>query len=388
VEPTVSTLRERADAMLDAALADLRASLPASTTLFDAHVHVGTDIDGFVAPLDRLLAFLDDFGAARAFAFCLDEPDRAPAFRAANDRTLAAAGAANGVLVPFVRLDVREDPIREAERALDAGGRGIKLHPRSQGFSLGHHRLEPIVAVAAERAVPILIHGGRGLPPIADDLARLADRYPSVQLIVAHAGIADLAGLTAALGGRPGLFFDTSVWSGLDLLDLFSRVGPEQVIYASDYPYGQQPGSLALAVRMARHAGFDDGQVQAMLGGTASAIADGREPATPTRPVGSGRIDQPLTYARLHHYMAMCSPMLWARQPDHVGVLGLAVNTCLNAHDADRDVLTRIGELLDLARRLWNEAMEVEDAEARWRELRQVMRLVHLADVETLTATG
>jgi predicted TIM-barrel fold metal-dependent hydrolase len=384
----VEEVLNRAQSLIADYDAELARELPEGAEIFDAHVHLGHDIDGMTGVYEDLERINERYGISRCFMFCMDEVDRHPAFRAANDRTLAHAERSGGRFIPFVRLDLSEEPIEEATRCLDLGARGIKLHPRAQRFLLNDERLAPVFELAAERNVPILIHGGRGLPPIADDLARLADRYPSVQLIVAHAGIADLAGLTAALGGRPGLFFDTSVWSGLDLLDLFSRVGPEQVIYASDYPYGQQPGSLALAVRMARHAGFDDGQVQAMLGGTASAIADGREPATPTRPVGSGRIDQPLTYARLHHYMAMCSPMLWARQPDHIGVLGLAVNTCLNAHDADRDVLTRIGELLDLARRLWNEAMEVEDAEARWRELRQVMRLVHLADVETLTATG
>ena len=53
-----------------------------------------------------------------------------------------------------------------------------------------------------------------------------------------------MAGLAGRLGGIPGVFFDTSVWSGLDLLDLYRQVAPEQVIYASDYPYGRQPNSL------------------------------------------------------------------------------------------------------------------------------------------------
>src|SRR5437763_1032590 len=78
------------------------------------------------------------------------------------------------------------------------------------------------------RRVPILIHGGRGLPPIAEALSRLLDRYHST-LIIAHAGIADLAALARHFSGRPGVFFDTSVWSALDLLDLFRLVAPEQV---------------------------------------------------------------------------------------------------------------------------------------------------------------
>ena len=136
-----------------------------------------------------------------------------------------------------MRLDLAERPIEEATRCLDLGARGIKLHPRAQKFLLDDERLAPVFELAAERHVPILIHGGRGLPPIADALARLMDRYEGT-LIIAHAGIADLAALAHHFSGRPGVYFDTSVWSPLDLLDLYRLVSPEQVLFASDYPYG------------------------------------------------------------------------------------------------------------------------------------------------------
>src|SRR5947207_10225828 len=136
--------------------------------------------------------------------FCMDERERHPAFRTPNDRTLAYAERSEGRLVPFVRLDLAEEPIEEATRCLDAGARGIKLHPRAQRFMLNDERLAPVFALAAERNVPILIHGGRGLPPISDHLARLVEDYPAAQLIIAHAGIADLAGLAGRFAGRAG----------------------------------------------------------------------------------------------------------------------------------------------------------------------------------------
>src|SRR5204863_1425211 len=108
---------------------------------------------------------------------------------APNDRTLAQARRSGGRLIPFVRLDLGESPIEEATRCLDRGARGIKLHPRAQRFLLNDERLSPVFELAAERRVPILIHGGRGLPPIASHLSRLVDRYPEAQLIIAHGGI-------------------------------------------------------------------------------------------------------------------------------------------------------------------------------------------------------
>ena len=61
------------------------------------------------------------------------------------------------------------------------------------------------------------------------------------------------------------MFFDTSVWSPLDLLDLYRLVAPEQVVYASDYPYGSQPSSLLLTLRTAKLAGYSDEQLRALL---------------------------------------------------------------------------------------------------------------------------
>ena len=193
--------------------------------------------------------------------FCLDEPDRHPAFRAPNDRTLAFAEESGGRFIPFVRLDLNEDPIEEAIRCLDRGAKGIKLHPRAQKIALNDARLPPVFELAAERNVPILIHGGRGLPPIAADLHALVERCAGVQLIVAHAGIADMANLTARFAGMPGVFFDTSTWSPIDLLDFYRQMPPEQIVYASDYPYGRQPNSLLMALRTARLAGFEESQV-------------------------------------------------------------------------------------------------------------------------------
>jgi hypothetical protein len=70
---------------------ELRRELPDGAVIFDAHVHLGEDIDGFVGRYDELVSVLDQYDISRAFMFCLDEPDRHPAFRAANDRTLAHA---------------------------------------------------------------------------------------------------------------------------------------------------------------------------------------------------------------------------------------------------------------------------------------------------------
>jgi predicted TIM-barrel fold metal-dependent hydrolase len=377
---------ERARRLLSGYDEELQRVIPEGAELFDAHVHVGRDIDGFVAPYDELMSFLARYGVGRAFAFCMDEPDREPAFRAANDRTLAAAERSGGALIPFVRLDLAEEPIEVAIRCLDLGARGIKLHPRSQGFLLNDERLAPVFALAAERRVPILIHGGRGLPPISDHLERLVDAYPQAQLIIAHGGIADLADLSEAFGGRAGVFFDTSVWSPIDLLDMFQRVSPEQVLYASDYPYGQQPGSFLITLRTARLSGLSDEQVRDMLGRSAARIANGEPPLEPTPPNRRRTLEQPITFARIHQYLAMATPLLWTRQTDTIGVLGLALNAC-RERDGFEDERERIADLLACARDLWRTLPETESESDRVGLGRLTFRLIHLADILAVTVS-
>ncbi|MFL5946392.1 MAG: amidohydrolase family protein [Gaiellaceae bacterium] len=367
---------------------ELRRELPDGADIFDAHTHLGTDIDGMVGIYDDLLRGMDKYGISRANMFCLDEPDRHPGFRAGNDRTLAFAERAQGRLIPFVRLDLSEDPIGEATRCLDLGARGIKLHPRAQKFLLNDERLSPIFELAADRNVPVLIHGGRGLPPIADDLARVVDRYPKAQLIVAHAGIADLAALADRLGGKAGVYFDTSVWSPLDLLGLYRLVGPEQVVYASDYPYGQQPASLLISLRTARLAQLSDEQVLGVLAGNANRIADGEPPLEPSAPKGQDTFQQPMALARIHQYLSMATPLLWTRQPDRIGVLGLALNACDDRTNGHRDELEQIRQLLLAAREMWHILPEEGDERDRMAHTRATFRLIHLADIVAVTTPG
>jgi predicted TIM-barrel fold metal-dependent hydrolase len=376
---------ERARELFAAFEAQLRAEVPAGADVFDAHTHLGNDIDGMVGRYEELEALLDRYGISRCFVFCLDEPDRHPAFRAGNDRTLAFAERSHGRMIPFVRLDLSEEPIAEAERCLDRGARGIKLHPRAQKFLLDDERLAPVFAIAAERRVPILIHGGRGLPPIADNLLRLVDAYPEAQLIIAHAGIADLSGLAGHFAGKAGVFFDTSVWSPIDLLGFFHLVPPEQVVYASDYPYGAQPNSLLIALRTARASGFNEEQVLGMLSGNANRIANGEPPVEPSRPQGTGTLTQPMPLARIHQYLSMALPLLFIRQQDSFGALGLALNATYegNGHTGE---LVEIRELLIAARDVWRTLPEAEDETDARLIARTTSRLIHLADILSVTS--
>ncbi len=377
---------DRAHRILDGITERILGELPPETVLFDAHTHLGDDIDGMRARPDEMLAMFDRVGITGAFTFCLDEPDRVPGFTAANDRTLAYAAENPDRIVPFVRLDLEKRPVEEARRCLELGARGIKLHPRAQKFSVGDERLDPVFALAVEHDVPILIHGGRGLPPIGDHLAALVDRYADVRLIIAHAGIADLGGLAGHFAHVPGVFFDTSLWSVVDLIDLMRQVAPQQILFATDYPYGRLPNQLLLALRAARVASFDEAEVRGMLGGTALAIKNGDPLPVLTAPRGPDVISHSLPLARIHHYIGTATPLLWMRQPDRAGGLGLALNA---AHEANVDGVPDadlIRQALSAAAELWHGIGEIEDRQESELVARPARMLVHIADILAVTA--
>ena len=76
--------------------------------------------------------------------------------------------------------------------------------------------------------------------------SRPPSAIPGMRLILAHAGICDLAWIWRAAPDHPNLFFDTSWWSPSDLLALFALVAPGQILMASDAPYGSPPWFAAV----------------------------------------------------------------------------------------------------------------------------------------------
>jgi uncharacterized protein len=369
-----------AEALVEARTEEVRGSLPRGSAVFDAHVHVGTDEDGASAPVEEVLAQLRDHRVRGAFAFSLNEPDRTGSFRAANDRTLAAAEQSGGVLVPFARLDLSADPCSEAERSFARGALGLKIHTRAQPLAGRERELERVFALAGDHRAPVLVHAGLGMPRVAELLCELAERTPDAILILAHGGIADLATFSERLAGRPGAFYDTAIWSPFDLLAVAAAVPPEQLLYGSDLPYGQLPDMLLLALRAAAVSGWTEEQVAAMLGANAARIAARRAGETPSRPVGLDSVRLGIGELRVHDYLAGAMRTLWSRRSRADELIALAEGAC-EGPGVDLAQRERAKALLAAARVLWLHAAGQPEDERR-RLNRRVFQLLHLAEIE------
>jgi len=247
--------------------------------ILDAHTHLGADEDGRSLDPGTLVAALDELDStARAVVFPFHDPERTPAYRLPNDRVLEWSRDSDGRLIPYCRLNPDEDPVAEAERCLAKGARGIKLHPRAQEFGFAHPAASPIFEVAREAHVPILIHAGRGMPSMAP-LVELAQQFPEVPLVLAHAGIADQGVFATGFAGHPCVLYDTSCFGPQDVVELFARVPAERIVFASDIPYGRPAGAMFLAMRVAAYAGLNADDRALVAGGTMTAVLDGAPPA-------------------------------------------------------------------------------------------------------------
>jgi predicted TIM-barrel fold metal-dependent hydrolase len=359
-------------------LAEVRALRPAETEVIDAHTHLGLDEDGRSLTLEQLLAQLDAAGARRACVFPLHDPERKPAYRLPNDRVLEWSRESEGRLVPFCRLDPAEDAPAECERCLAAGARGIKLHPRAQDFVFDSEEMNDVFKLAEEASVPVLIHAGRGLPPLADGLVSLALRHPGAVLILAHGAICDQGILTSRLAGHPGVLYDISCFFPIDVIELFARVPAERIVFASDPPYGLPATTLYMALRVARQARLDVAATRGMLGGTMAGLLDGEGLPPAGEPRRGSTIQLAGRLARTYGYASLVGPALFAGAIEQArAMLEMAIASCRDPEPGtEAEALEAIGPALRAA----NAMLEYPE-----QGLRPALDLVYRANVRAAT---
>jgi hypothetical protein len=237
--------------------------------------------------------------------------------------------------------------VREAERALAAGARGIKLHPRAEGFTMEHAAVRELVALAHERRLPVLIHAGRGIPALGRDTVRLSGEFPGATLILAHCAISDLAWLWREAPRHRNLLIDTSWWHPSDFAALFALVPPGNIVWASDSPYGRPLISTIVALRSALQAGLDREALHGVMGGQLTRVLAGEEPADLGPPPGPGAALHPLAERAVMHMTAAMTRGFAGL--DATEALGLSRLACAVGQDGPHATLfSEVLEQLDL----------------------------------------
>ncbi len=173
-----------------------------------------------------------------------------------NDEMLEAAERNSDVLIPFVMVDPWRDDagVGEAKRLIEAGARGFKFHPPSQGFYANDQRMYPLYEVIAAAKLPALFHTGQtavgqgagagggirlkyGNPIYLDDVA--VD-FPDMPIIMAHPSFPWQDEALAIALHKAQVFIDLSGWSPKyfppQLVQYSNTLLKNKVLFGSDHP--------------------------------------------------------------------------------------------------------------------------------------------------------
>lgn len=235
--------------------------------IWDAHTHVGCDIDATRLAAPDLMEHLDAFGVSRAVVFPMNDPRQGVCFRHPNDLVWAAYQRYPDRIVPFFRLNPNFPSREEYEYRLRQGFQGIKLHPRSQSFRIAAPQVMEVYSWAEADGLPVLLHTGRGTESVVDEIRRVIDAFPALRLILGHSALQELPQCCAQCGNCDWVLFDTSTLDQDQLRELFKRTDAHKIAYGSDVPFGQEVRELVRVLEAADDAGLDDEALALVLGG-------------------------------------------------------------------------------------------------------------------------
>ena len=199
------------------------------------------------ADVNALLATMAEVGVNQSVVVAMDP-------WVPTEDVLRACALLGGVLIPFGSVDPWADDYQEQfARLLTRPVQGIKFHSDLQRLPLDSPRLAALLEILArsDRAsLPVYLHTGN-FPiyrpqdsPWEKALPRLLSQFPTVTFVCGHAGWdAPRAALRAALG-HSNLLLETS-WQPPHLIRrLCDKLGPERLLFGSDYPLFSQRRAL------------------------------------------------------------------------------------------------------------------------------------------------
>jgi uncharacterized protein len=243
----------------------VRQKIPPGVEIFDAHAHIGADVDGRTMTADGMRARMEAAGVEKSIVFPLNDPNARDDYSGPNDVVWNAYEEHPSSFVPFFRLNPHLDYDLEFGRCVERGFMGLKLHPVSQEFELDDPRVVRLFGMAAEVGLPVLIHAGFAMQRVVEPLLPTVEAHPELRLILGHAAMVEVLDAVRAFEDHHNVLFETSVVRAKDLYELFSSLDPSRIAYGSDIPYGDFPSTLHSTLVTAEAAGVPDEAIPGLL---------------------------------------------------------------------------------------------------------------------------
>lgn len=158
--------------------------------IIDIHCHIAEQEYTTEDEIETMDKFNIDKAAVTYFATSLLQPDD---FLKANDFIIRAVKKFSQRLIGFCVVNplYRDKSLKEIDRCVAQGLKGIKLLPPAHGFyNIDSPIMNPLVEKAIDLDIPIYIHTDFNVKICTPyQLAALAHRYPKAKLIMGHMGI-------------------------------------------------------------------------------------------------------------------------------------------------------------------------------------------------------
>jgi predicted TIM-barrel fold metal-dependent hydrolase len=243
--------------------------------VIDAHAHVGPWFNFFTPEPtpDSMLRVMDRCGVRMAVV----SATRAISTEvlAGNAEVIQMARRHPGRFAGYAVFNPHEPAsLADVERCLDEPGIvGIKIHPDVQAYSVNGPLYAPIFQLADRRNLPILTHTFADSPysdPLQFD--SVAAEWPQVVILLGHSGVTGEGHRRAmkVAGAHPNLYLELcgSLTTGHWIRQMVASVGPERVLYGSDFPFIELRYALGRVV----FAGLPPEALALVLGGNARRI--------------------------------------------------------------------------------------------------------------------
>jgi predicted TIM-barrel fold metal-dependent hydrolase len=199
---------------------------------FDAHMHLGPLGAQYGVSLDAagLVSAMRDSGIEAGALFSQDN-------EAVRDVVDSVAG-----VYGLVWANPRAPAFLQQAREYlgHPGFVGIKLHPIRDGFHPNDLAVHPLMELAIELDVPVLIHSGHPIFSLPWIIEELVVGFPEAKVILAHMGHGNVVYINASIDvGRrnPNVYLETAgMPMHTKIRDAIDVLGPTRVLYGSGMP--------------------------------------------------------------------------------------------------------------------------------------------------------
>lgn len=213
------------------------------------------DLDATLGMLrpDVLFAQMDEAGISQCVLYAVE----APIVYSGNEYVSELCNRFPDRLLGFASVDPKaHDATEVLEHAVrNLGLKGLKLHPPLQHFFPNDEAIFPIYQKAVDLNIPVVFHVGTtpfgamcrlstANPILIDDVA---SQFPDLRIMLTHLGTLWHCEAFMVVEKNPNVFIDTAAYAyeipQILTPDLITRIGPNKVIFGTDYPmpYADRP---------------------------------------------------------------------------------------------------------------------------------------------------